>query len=159
LQQAKVDATLRYEGLLSAIKNPGSITGDLFSKLEIATTNSEAFESNNQQYAVVDKNGMNISGQPLSKDLVMKLETISQLINKVEETQRDIALVTEDSGIWERFDGTGDHHFRHTAITRHPQIPRVVRVRDITTQQDPIGHKYEIVTRIIGAKLRKVGLE
>jgi hypothetical protein len=159
LQQANVDATLRYQRLLKAVENSGSITGDLFSKLEISTTNSEASESNYQQYTVVDKNGMNISGQPLSKDLVLKLETISQLINEVEETQRDIAQVTGDSGIWERFDGTGDHHFRHTAITRHPQIPGVVRARDITTQQDPIGHKYEIVTRIIGAKLRKIGLE
>jgi hypothetical protein len=159
LQKANVDATLRYERLLRAIENNGSSTEDQFLKLEISTSNSEASESNSQQYAVVDKNGMAISGQSWNYDLVLKLETISKLINEVEETQTDIAQVTEHSGIWESSVGTSDHHFRHTSITRHSQMPGVERVRGYTTQHHPIGHKYEIDTLIRGAKLNKSGLE
>jgi hypothetical protein len=133
LQKANVDAALRYQRLLGAIEGNGSSIEDQFSKLETSTLYSEPSESNSQQYAVVDKNGIMISTQSLSNDLALKLQTISQLIGEVEDTQSSITLVTEHSGIWETFVGTGDHYFRHTAITRHPQMPGVERVRGFTT--------------------------
>jgi len=149
---------VRYRRLLRAIESNGSSIEYQFSRLETSTLYSEASESNSQQYAVVDKNGMMISAQSLGNDLAQKLETISQLINEVEDTQSNITQITEHPGIWETFVGTGGHHFRHTAITRHPQMPGVERVRGFTTQQHPMGPKYETDTHMRGGKLSKLGL-
>jgi hypothetical protein len=173
LRKAKVAATQRYHKLIAS---DGSSTEDSLSKLEISTSNSEVSASNSQQYTVVDKNGMEISGQPWTNYLVLKLETISQLITEVEETQNDIApyiahatQATDHSGIWEKSLGTDDRHYRHTAITRHPQASGTERVRGHTTHphpipqhathQHPIRHEYEMDTRIRGFKLSKLGLE
>jgi hypothetical protein len=159
LQKANDDATLRYQGLLKAIESNGISIGDQFSKLGISTSNTEVSQGSNRKYAVVDKDGIVISGESLPNDLALKLEAISQLINEVEETQSHIAQVTEHSDIWETLVGTNNPHFRHTVITKHPQMPGIERVRGLTSHQHPIGYKYEIDPYIRGATLNKLGLE
>jgi hypothetical protein len=159
LQKANDDAALRYQGLLKAIESNGISIVDQFSKLGISTSNTEVSQGSSQKYAVVDKNGIIISGESLPNDLALKLEAISQLINEVEETQSHIAEVTEHSDIWETLVGTGNPHFRHTVITKHPQMPGIERARGHTSNQHPIGYRYEIDSYIRGAALSKLGLK
>jgi hypothetical protein len=147
LHQANVNAAKQYEKLLSAMENTGSTMIDQFSIFSVSTTNTLGSESKSQPYVVVDKYGMGISGRLANGDLALKIENLSRLIDEVEETQADIARTTENSGIWERCDRTGDHHFRHTEITRHPQMPgmgMVEGVRGAASQHYAIADTFKI---------------
>jgi hypothetical protein len=136
LHHANINTAKQYEKLLSAVENTGSIMIDQFSQLSVSATNILGSGSKTQPYVIVDKNGMSISGRLANSDLALKIETLSRLIDEVEETQADIARTTANSGIWERCDGTGAHHFRHTEITRHPQMPGLTQMSD-TTRMPP----------------------
>lgn len=149
MKKAEENANQQYEELRGAIANIGSIADDKFSKFEISSSNTEVSENGNQQYNVVDQNRLLTQERYRNSDLSFKLETISKLIDDIEDAQKYIARVTDhsdiwESGIWESFAGIGDIHFRHTKITRHPEMPGMERVRDTMSQPHQSSQEYEI---------------
>ncbi len=123
LQQANVDATLRYEKLLLAIEH-GSTTG-----------NDASTEAPPPAYIIVDENGIDLTQTKdlFRKDeLLSKLKKVSTLIDEVDRAQADIMEVTRRHGIWEMSltnNGHGSCHFRHTNISKHDRLPEF-RVSD-----------------------------
>ncbi len=155
LQQANEDATLRYEKLLTAVENPGSRVQDYISSLDISSCTTEVSGSNSQSYAVVDKSGAVIWCR--NNELAFKFETITRIINDIEQAQTEIADVTASSGIWEISVGAGEQrHFRLTEITTYPKTRMIEQVRSLKSQQHPVEHKYGTSAIIMGFELTEL---
>jgi hypothetical protein len=83
---------------------------------------------------VIDENGMEIEELQHDNALRIKLQSISSLINQVEETQAEIGRFTNESRIWETFIESGNHHYRCTTIMKFQKIRGVNKSYKIGTR-------------------------